>query len=456
MLNKINNSKNKWIYLTIAILIAIEVLIVLYSIHINNYESYLSELIITLPNSKAISVGDINVDMDIFYPKWDSFFDRVSKTTYNFVGYSSSLILDLLQVSVLFLTGVGFINILIFYGSGEGKIGFNSIFWKLYIIAFVVYLIFIVYYVYKSMKENYGFSDNSTKLKKISRGATLVFASAIVSPIIFLIIDFIIYLALIIFFPFMFQLLFGLDIFDNNATLGKYTISTMLFNSSFKEQMGSYISVPTANDLFPGETFEFNIAIKLSNWDISIFDGHWVYTPNADRSSVVDSINFLLFYCSEFTVIVLVSIISVKLTKNSFKLFMLFVTSPLYFATISNEESKLMDWFEKMKKALIEIITITIMFILFTTTLPVIVTAIGNNDMDTFREVNWTGMVNIIIIISGLFFTIKADKNFSKEKKKSNGIEIISNEKNHNNTNKQESQDDFIFEFSLEKGVIYG
>ncbi len=440
--------RRKTIYISLVITIITMIFYILYiSYHINIGKQY-EELLITAfsdLNGRTINIGDVNWNIDLYLPKWDSFWNDLSRNIYGFVGYSSSLIIDVLQVGILFLTGTGLINLLIFQPNNNDTTLFSSFFWKLYLIAFIVYFILIIYFIYKTKKNN-GTISGEGKIKKLFNGFLLVFSSVIVVPLGFILIDIAIYLIFILLFPFMFNLLFGLDIYDNTATLGKYTLSSILFNSSFKTQMGSYIFVPTPEVLFPGDTYLIDFSLTIPNWDIVLFQNSWKYTVNGKNQQVIDSMNFFLFYLSEIVVITLLFMISIKVTKQMFELFILFITSPLYFSTIATEENKIKEWIDKTIKSSKTFMLTTSLFLIFTLTFPVIITGISNQEIDTFREVNWMGMVNIIVIITGLYLTINIEKIFGKVKSNSN-IQVIGSGTNLNSSNTSGiNEDDYIFE----------
>ncbi len=446
---------NKW-----KIVIFIVVLYILVSI--SSYTYYYHQNLHTIEKIKYLefnnsdfrdwTIGGVTIsfDLDLYLPEWDTLFNWVKSTTYSFVGYNLSLILDLIQISILFFSGIGFINILIFNNESNPNDNFNidSLFWRIYLISFLIYVFFVLINIVRMVRNN---SQNSkvTILRSIGTGLLAMSVSLILIPSIFLVIDILIYLVFIILFPFMIDLINGnnINISDGSESLlGNYTLSTILLNSSFKDEMGGFGYVPNSDVMFPSNVYEFHFKINagsilLPMINLNIFDETFKISFPLFRKTFENDINFLLFYLSEGIVLYFLIKISIRLIYNSFNLFLLYITGPLYFSSIGYDGGeKFREWFKIMSTCAVKLIALSSSFLLFSISVPTIISGFEGMEFnyDKISEFNIVGFLNIISIIGGLYFTTKVDKLITKQLIKYDENKMEINVNNENVTNNSE------------------
>lgn len=433
----------KIIYIAIMILTLYLMATILYIIKVHEFKNEYSDIINQLKGSNINyslrSIGTVNPDFDINIniPNWDSFWNDLSKQTYSVLGYDSALILDLLQVTILFLTGIGFVNAIIFQGGESTIFRLNHFFFKFYLISFVILIIFAIVSFYRERKNGHE-KSKQRRIKEIGTTALLIGGSIIIVPLLVFTIDLCLLVILKFISPFLMRVIFGVDIYNTNSILGEYTLSNIIFNSSFKEQMGDWTYVPNVDGLFSGRTFEIAASIGLKNLGITLYQNEWIVTINPQSIQTVESLNFFMLYISDIVIIVLLAIVAIKITKSLIKTYFLLVSLPLYLAIKNDNNESFLEWRNKLITTLKILFSTIILYLVFSLIIPSLLTEISLKEIDSFREVNWIGMVNIITIISGLVFIITLEKNILKKDKKQNFNEFTSHEQIENETNEME------------------
>lgn len=439
-------SKNKYLILVLVLILFLILSTSSYIFNQIKIENYKVEL----NNYLSRGIGAINIEVNfdmtnnLYLPDWPSFFNRANKEVYNYLGYNLSLIIDLLQFSVIFFSGIGLVNILIFNGGDStstidnSPIDFNSLFWKIYLLAFIIYIVFIAVSILRAARNRSNQQGKMEMLKALANGTISILLCLILIPSIFILVNVVIYLVFLLFFPFVINILSGnIDTgtgIGSESIFGKYTISTLLFNSSFFGDMGTFGYVPDGSQIFPEDIYNYDLFFKLNDVTIGITndifpDGFlevdipinlilinesWTFQiPPAGGRILSGEINLTLFYIAEFITTYLLIRILIKLGYSIFSLFTLFIMGPLFFATNSIDNgTRFKQWAKNVAIHTLTMIGISSSFLLFTTTIPAILINLNLmilSNPDLYIGINWIGLVYIATIWSGLYFTYKFD-----------------------------------------------
>ena len=425
-----------------------------------------------IKQSNNLGIGAITFnfnfgDFNFYVPKWDEYFTKLGQNIYSFLGLGVNHILTALQNVILFLSGIGIINKIVFSQGDHSFLGISVYFWYFYLIAFIIYIIIISINILNVVREREDQDKKRYAIVGFAKGTLAMVLCLIIVPGIFISIDLLIYVSL--------------EAIMSLTDEGFKPIGQILFGSSFTDRVHGFIPLPPASSMFPGPDYLINgtlndVVVIVFIDDIPVpFHLAW-FLPwlfpikiNLEYQAPalfpdVKNFNFILFYISEIVTLFFLIRISIRLITNSFSLVFLFISGPIFFSTTTLNNHTFIAWMKKVSLICLSTIIIFTTFIIFSQVLPILIVKLSQS-IDDDPSNSWLGVLNIMIIFAGLYSSILFDNQFQKamEKREVNvtsstsSTNINNNSKSKNNKNITDNENilnnnsnDYLFDSNVD------